>query len=78
VLDEMVVGRRVDITASLELDPVELLDNRLREKMALSRYGRIDPFSWEHRDINELRDHYRVLVDLLKSENRHAQQQEDR
>jgi hypothetical protein len=68
VLDELLVSREVDATVMLAVDPVELLERRLREKLSLSRYGRIDPFAWEQRDINELRAYYGQLVELLKLE----------
>lgn len=60
------------------MDPVALLEGRLREKLALSRYGRIDPFAWENREVNELRAYYGQLVELLKTEHTGMTMNEER
>jgi hypothetical protein len=67
-LGKLMFGREVDVTPVLGYDPAEVEAQRRHQKMALARYGRIDPFSWEGRELNELRFYYAELVSLLKKE----------
>ena len=71
-LDKLVASRGFDATLLGRLTPEEVLENRLRMKMALARYARIDPFRWEDRDVVEMRDAYEILVDMLKNESASA------
>jgi len=49
-------------------DPARVIRDRLWMKMVLARYARVDPFSWEHRDVGEMRDAFEVVVEILKNE----------
>jgi hypothetical protein len=48
--------------------PAQLLATRLRQKLFLARYGRVDPFAWEGRDVNELRHHHDALIEIMQAE----------
>lgn len=67
-LDALMMNRKVDISLLVEQSPVELTASRRRMKLQLSRYGRMDAFAWERRDVNELRFTYAELVDMMKEE----------
>jgi hypothetical protein len=45
-----------------------VLRDRLWMKMVLARYARVDPFSWEDRDVGEMRDAFEIVVEILKNE----------
>ena len=64
----LVPSRGFDATLLHHVTPEQVLDNRLRMKMALARHARINPFSWEDRDVNEMRDAFLVLLDMVKRE----------
>lgn len=59
-------------------DPNELLKQRMRQKMYLARYARLDVHSWEHREVNELNEYYSMLGDILNSESDASRRSEDR
>lgn len=68
LVSKVTVVRAFDVAHIAWQPPEELLAQRLSMKLFLARYGRVDPFAWESRDVNELRDHHAALVDLLKRE----------
>jgi hypothetical protein len=68
LLDEVSFSRKFDVSLVSWNPPAELLKTRLEQKMFLARYGRVDPFAWESRDVNDLREHHRVLVEMLQRE----------
>lgn len=72
----MVASRGFDATILAQLEPEDLLRDRLHMKMALARYARIDPFTWEDRDVTEMREHFEALLEMLKREG--VSRQEDR
>lgn len=53
---------------ALSLDVGSLLSYRMQQKVYLARYGRIDPFSWSHRAVNELTVYYKAVSELLGKE----------
>jgi hypothetical protein len=57
-----------DATLMHYLEPALVDRNRIWMKAVLSRYGRIDPHSWEHRDLGEMRAYFDVVVEMLKRE----------
>jgi hypothetical protein len=73
----MTYSRGFDVILFHEVDDAELLRTRMIQKMSLARYGRVSPFEWERRDINELRRHYACLSELLKNESALRGAQED-
>jgi hypothetical protein len=45
-----------------------VIENRIWMKAILARYGRIDPHSWEHRDLGEMRAYFDVVIEMVKRE----------
>ncbi len=69
--------RVLDVSIVSWNPPAELMKVRLEMKMFLARHGRIDPFAWEGRDVNELRDHHAALIEIMKRESSMQRVQED-
>lgn len=62
----------------LWMDGKEHLAMRMKQKVYLARYGRIDPFSWESREITELDAYFFGMIDLVSKENDLSKSSEDR
>lgn len=52
----------------IEFDVEDRVKARMRQKMALSRYGRVDFFGWNHRPVAELDAATAVLTEMLENE----------
>ncbi len=55
--------------SSARVDPAEFQKDRLRQKIYMSRYARIDVWSWEGRDVVDVREHFDAVVELVSREN---------
>lgn len=53
----------------IDTDPAEHTKMRLQQRMYCARYGRIDYWSWDDREVQELNEAIQVLSDILKGEN---------
>jgi hypothetical protein len=58
-------------------DPEEILQMRLKAKVYLARYARIDPFAWEQRDVNELYAYFLEVSRLVGEENELSRRREE-
>jgi hypothetical protein len=67
-VSRLVVSPGFDATLLHSQDPNKTLENRTWMKAILARYGRIDPHSWEHRDLGEMRAYFEVVVEMVKRE----------
>lgn len=54
----------------IEIDWEEILRQRTEQKAYLMRYGRQDWFSWEHREVRELKEACDALNEIMKEENK--------
>jgi hypothetical protein len=54
---------------SIRMDPTEMLEFRLDQKVYLARYTGINPFVWEDKEVTELQSYYRATCKLVKLEN---------
>lgn len=73
-LDEMVIGRPIDVTHIARIEPEVMLRNVARMKLSLSRYGRISFEWWADKDVVEMRHTFDLLVELLSKEGVAAQE----
>lgn len=52
----------------MDLDPEEALRTRTKQKAYLARYGRMDWFAWENREVTELDEATRAISEILEKE----------
>lgn len=48
--------------------PSDRKRDRMKQKIQLARYARMDIYAWEHRPVSELNAAYDALRELLKEE----------
>jgi hypothetical protein len=68
VVEGLVPSHNFDATFLSEVDAEAILRNRLKMKVILSRHGRIDFHSWEHRDVREMAETFEELMEVIKVE----------
>lgn len=59
------------------IDPFEIEKTRLRMKAYVGRYGRVDPFAWEDREVRDLKRYFEEISYLIGEENTPTSKMED-